>query len=101
MDIEEIVVNTGVRLRRLRLDRGISRRQLADQTGVNPSVVSHAEKGRDARLSTWLKLFEGLGYDLRIETDEMCEEALDLIAEEADRRRRRRDEGLCTGKRRF
>ncbi|MCX5794290.1 MAG: helix-turn-helix transcriptional regulator [Elusimicrobia bacterium] len=44
-------------LKELRLDRGISQRQLADQAGVNASVVHRAERGEDAKLSTWGKLF--------------------------------------------
>jgi transcriptional regulator with XRE-family HTH domain len=80
-------------LRHLRQDRGISQLQLADQAGVNPSVVNRAERGMDARLSTWEKLFEGLGYYLHLETME--------ISEEADLRRERRRQGLCSGKRRF
>ena len=88
-------------LRELRQERGISLRQLADQAGVNPSVVSRAELGGDARLSTWGKLFEGLGYRLIFDTTELAEEAADLLSEEADRRLVRRQEGLCAGKRRF
>ncbi|MFI5346563.1 MAG: helix-turn-helix transcriptional regulator [Elusimicrobiota bacterium] len=88
-------------LRGLREERGISQRQLGDEAGVDTSMVNRVENGRDARLSTWAKLFEGLGYRLLFETTELCEEAHDLLAEEAERRRERRREGLCAGKRRF
>ncbi|MBI5623279.1 MAG: helix-turn-helix transcriptional regulator [Elusimicrobia bacterium] len=73
-------------LKKLREGRGISQRQLAEHAGVHASVVSRAERGEDAKLSTWGRLFEGLGY---------------LLAEERDRRLDRRAEGLCAGKRRF
>lgn len=88
-------------LRKLRQERGISQRQLADSIGVNHSVVGRAERGVDARLSTWERLFEGLGYRLSWDAQELAEEAQDLLSEEAERRSERNREGLCTGKRRF
>ena len=88
-------------LKELRQQRGISLRQLADEAGVNASVVSRAESGKDAKLSTWDKLFEGLGYRLLWNATELCEEAAELLGDESERRRERRREGLCAGKRRF
>ena len=88
-------------LKQLRQDRGISQLQLADHARVNASVVNRAERGEDARLSTWHKLFEGLGYRLLIDAVELSEEAGDLLTEEGDRRCDKRREGLCAGKRRF
>ena len=88
-------------LRQLRQERRISQLQLADGAGVNVSVVHRAERGQDARLSTWRKLFAGLGYRLLIDTAELSEEAGDLLIEEGDRRREKRLEGLCAGKNRF
>ena len=77
-------------LKRLREERRISQLQLADHAGVNASVVNRAERGRDARLSTWKKLFEGLGHRLLFDTEETSEEAADLLSEEAAARRQRR-----------
>jgi hypothetical protein len=88
-------------LKRLRRGRRMSKRHLADSALVNISVVHHAEKGRDSRLSTWIKLFSGLGYRLMINYEEFGEEGEDLIEEERSLRRDRRTEGLCTGKRRW
>ncbi|MBI5239211.1 MAG: helix-turn-helix transcriptional regulator [Elusimicrobia bacterium] len=88
-------------LKELRLGRGISQRQLADHAGVNASVVHRAERGEDAKLSTWGKLFKGLGYSLQIDATELSEEAGDLLAEERERRLERRLDGLCAGRRRF
>jgi len=88
-------------LRELRRERAISQRQLADQTGVNPSVVSRAERGAVARLSTWDKLFAGLGYRIQIYAEELAEESGEILAEERERRLARRTDGLCAGKRRF
>lgn len=83
------------------MERRISQRQLADDVGVDSSLVARVERGQDARLSTWTKLFEGLGYRLKLEAQELCEEAGDLLSEEADRRKNRQMDGLCAGKRRF
>jgi transcriptional regulator with XRE-family HTH domain len=99
--VNKLVADTAERLKNLRGERGISRLQLADEAGVRASVVARAELGADARLSTWAKLFDALGYELNLELIEQCEEAGDLLAEEADRRDERRREGLCTGRRRF
>jgi transcriptional regulator with XRE-family HTH domain len=88
-------------LRKLRQKRGISLRQLADCAEVNPSVVSRADRGNDAKLSTWERLFAGLGYDLLWDVQETAEEIQDLLSDEAERRRERCREGLCAGKRRF
>ena len=101
MDLEKTVFRLPALLKELRQQRGISQRQLADHANVNASVVRDAERGEDARLSTWDKLFEGLGYRLLVDATELAEETADLLAEEADRRRDRRQEGLCAGKRRF
>ena len=80
---------------------GISRRQLADAAKVNVSVVIRAERGADAKFSTWFRLFEGLGFHILWRVTETCEEAEDLHREEAQWRRDRQTEGLCAGKRRF
>lgn len=95
------VTRAAALLRELREGRGVTRNQLADEAGVNNSVVYRAERGWDGRLSTWAKLFDGLGYRLRLEADELWEEAGDLLSEEAYARQERRREGLCAGKRRF
>lgn len=84
----------GALLGSLRRRRGISQLQLADGAGVNSSVVSRAERGGDALTSTWDKLFRALGHHLTFDTEELCEEAADVLAEEAARRRERRLMGL-------
>lgn len=78
-------------LRRLRKERGISQLHLADSAEVSHSVVQRAERGKDARISTWRKLFLGLGYELHFDYQENCEEIGDFLAEEQDRRRIRRN----------
>ncbi len=89
----------GARLRELRLERRISQNQLADEAGVNVSQVSRVEAGRDGQLSTWLKLYRGLGYDIRLELQELSEESGDLLSEESSRRAERRTAGMLMGKR--
>lgn len=81
-------------LRELRLERRISKRQLADTAGANVSVVIRAERGGDAKLSTWLKLFEGLGWYLLLDSTEQSEEASGVLGDERERRNERRLEGL-------
>lgn len=75
--------------------------QLADESKVNVSVVHRAENFGNGKIATWEKLFRGLGYRLEFDVTEWSEEAEGLLSEEADRRRQRRLEGLCAGKRRF
>ncbi|MDE2490774.1 MAG: helix-turn-helix domain-containing protein [Elusimicrobia bacterium] len=96
-----VVARAAALLKKLRRERRISQRLLADEAGVDSAAVSRIERGRDARLSTRAKLFEGLGYRLDFEITELCEEAGPLLAAEAWRRDERRHERLCTGKRRF
>lgn len=96
-----MILNNSVRqaawlLRHIRRQRGISQRQLADGAGVNVSLVRRAERGLDARLSTWSKLFQGAGHYLLLDTTESCEEAGDLLSEEAERRRDRQRWGRMT-----
>lgn len=89
------IENLAALLKELREQRGISQLQLADEAGVNSSVVHRAERGGDAKLSTWHKLFTGLGYELRVEMTELSEEVGDLLAEEAERRHQNQLEGLA------
>lgn len=81
--------------RRLREERHVSQLQVADSAGVRASVVHRAERGADAQLSTWVKLFHGLGYVLLFDFFESGEEAQDAVVEEAAARRERRFKGLC------
>jgi transcriptional regulator with XRE-family HTH domain len=101
VDYENSISRLPILLKELREERGISLRQLADNAGVDVSVAARAERGADARVSTWEKLFEGLGCFLLVETPERSDEEAEFLSEEAERRRERRLEGLCAGKRRF
>jgi hypothetical protein len=100
-DDDRAAENLPAVLKRLRRGRYMTKRHLADSAFVNPSVVLHAERGRDSRLSTWIKLFAGLGYRLLIDYEEFDEETPDIIDEERTMRRDRRTDGLRSGKRRW
>ncbi|MFI5345809.1 MAG: helix-turn-helix domain-containing protein [Elusimicrobiota bacterium] len=93
------VRENGARLKELRLERHISRNQLADEAGVNVSQVWRVESGRDSQLTTFLKLYAGLGYTIKLELLEICDEVGDLLDEESQRRKDRRLEGMLSGKR--
>ena len=93
MDTQFTVAHVAALLRELRQERRISQLQLADQAGVDASGVNRAERGMNATLATWEKLFDGLGYRLYIEAVELSEESGDLLAEEAERRRENKREG--------
>lgn len=101
MDDKNDVARMAALLRKLRQERRISLRQLANEAGVGPATAWRAEHGKDAALSTWEKLFSGLGYRLIWGYMELAEEAGDRLSEEAAARRERRHEGLCAGKWRF
>lgn len=90
MKIKRVGAQLAALLTQLREERGISQMQLAHHAGVNPSVVNRTERGGDARLSTWVKLFESMGHRLLFDTTEESEEAADLLSEEAEARRQRR-----------
>lgn len=81
-------------LRKLRMERHVSMRVLADQAGVDASLVSRVERGQDARVSTWVKLFLALGHRLEFDTMESSEEGPEIPAEESELRRARRLEGF-------
>jgi transcriptional regulator with XRE-family HTH domain len=98
---ENSIARAARQLRALRQDLGLSQRHLADSAGLNPSLVNRVEKGRDARLSTWIKLFEGLGYGVSFATFELDDEGTEFLKEDSENRKERRRQGLCTGKRRY
>ena len=82
-------------LKSVREEIRASQRQLADSAGVDSSVVSKLESGRqDARLSTWFKLFLALGCRVELVVTVQCEEAEDYLRREGESRRDRRRDGL-------
>jgi transcriptional regulator with XRE-family HTH domain len=64
--MESVVYLDGERLRRLRLERGLSQRELADKAGMSQSTIVLLERrGRSERFhpSTVRKLSGALGVD--------------------------------------
>jgi hypothetical protein len=88
-------------LRELRDERRISRRLLAEAADLNHSAVCRAERATDMRLSTWDRLFWGLGVRLEWRVQELDEGYPEALTEEGENRRERQLEGLRTGKWRF
>jgi transcriptional regulator with XRE-family HTH domain len=81
-------------LKQRRLELRVSQRHLADSAGVSPSVVSRAERGGEALLSTWEKLFSGLGERLELDSTRASDDVEGLLVEEGEARRERRYQGL-------
>lgn len=64
-----LLKNFGVRLRKLRSDRGLTQRQLADLVGCETMLISRYERGAGLpKLDTLV----GLAEALRISTDELA-----------------------------
>lgn len=57
----------GEQLKGERLKAGLTQEQLANKIGTQKSFISRVEKGRaDIQLSTLVKLFQGLGRQVRV-----------------------------------
>lgn len=79
-------------LKEIRKENHVSMRVLADEAGVNVSVVSRAERGGETMVSTWDKLFDALGHYLQVEVYETSEEWPDIMSiRSAEREARKRD----------
>ncbi len=91
---ENLAERLGKLLRKRRRELRISQRVLADFAGVNQSVVCRVERGDDALMSTWQKLFDGLGERVEFISTRSCEEGADILKDENDERRERRLLGL-------
>lgn len=97
-DIAQAPRLLGDLLRERRRERGISQRMLAEHAEVRPSVVSRAERGLDCKLTTWVKLFDGLSFDVDLRLEDTGEEVLDVFADEMWERRVRKREALESGR---
>ncbi len=84
-----IRASPGEQLYALRCERRVSQRVLAALAGVTPAAVCRLEAGRDARLSTWRRLFQALGYYAPLVPVSSCEDADDWCIEEMERREER------------
>jgi len=58
---EAVLTELGERLARLRIGRGLTQAQLADEAGVGKRTVERAEAGHSVQLVTLVRLFRVLG----------------------------------------
>lgn len=56
----EILREVGKRLGAYRLQRNMTQKEMAMATGLNQKTISHAESGKDPRLSTIIKMLRVL-----------------------------------------
>ena len=87
-------VPPGERLRAVRLSRGISQRLLAEESGVDQSVIGDLERGADGRLSTWNRIFDVFGYQAVFLPLTFSEEGEEMLQEAMRERKERMDAGL-------
>lgn len=57
----EMLREIGQRLSGYRLQKNLTQEELAAATGLNQKTISHAEAGKDPRLSTIIRILRALG----------------------------------------
>jgi len=88
----------GYQLFYLRSALRISQRHLAEAAGLHHPVVARLEGGADARLSTWRRVFEALGYFAVLAPVEFGDEWQEVLADQREERRQRQLDGLEGGR---
>ncbi|MBW2737017.1 MAG: helix-turn-helix domain-containing protein [Deltaproteobacteria bacterium] len=61
MPSDAIFTELGARLGRIRKQQGYSQDRLADEAGIGVATLRRIEDGKDAQLSSWLKVLKALG----------------------------------------
>ena len=79
--------------REIRADRGLSQRLVAEEAGLDASVIRRAERGRDAKISTWIRIFDAMGIIVELTYYE-DEEAACMLDDKTFERQERRENGL-------
>jgi transcriptional regulator with XRE-family HTH domain len=64
---DELQVNLGERLRRLRLSRNIDQRAAAGKAGISEKALRNLESGNGSTVETLLRTLKALGYTQGIE----------------------------------
>jgi transcriptional regulator with XRE-family HTH domain len=64
---DELQVNLGERLRRLRLSRNIDQRTVAGKAGISEKALRNLESGNGSTVETLLRTLKALGYTQGIE----------------------------------
>lgn len=83
----------GEQLSALRRSRRVSQRHLAEVSGVDQADISRLERGADARLTTWKRLFSALGYDSVLLPLHSCEDTAGLLDHQSMERQERIEAG--------
>lgn len=89
--VTEALTETGQRLRRLRLDAGLSQAQLAAKAGVSLTALQKLEAGAGSTLSTYIRVLKALGLLSTLDTLAPLPEIspLDMLKMKARRQRQR------------
>ena len=82
----------GEQLRAHRRSLNISQRHLAEESGIDQSVICDLERGADARWTTWNRLFRALGCHAVLVEDDL-EETEDYLRDGIQRRKDRMESG--------
>jgi len=61
--IESILTDIGTMVRRERLQQNLSQQTVADRSGISMTAVKNLEAGKDAVLSTFVRVCRTLGKD--------------------------------------
>jgi len=61
--IESILTDIGTMLRRERLQQNLGQQVVADRSGISLTAVKNLESGKDASLSTFVRVCRTLGKD--------------------------------------
>lgn len=79
----------GAQLAAVRRHLRVSGRHLAEVSGVDQSTISRLERGADARLETWRKLFSALGCEVILLPLSQCEDTQDFLQHQETERQER------------
>lgn len=89
---QELLVELGQRIKRIRLQQNLTQAQIAERSGLSIRTVSAAEAGDDVRLSTLIKLLRVLGrlggLDAWLPSPQVS--PLELVERQGKQRRRAR-----------
>ena len=64
---DELQINLGERVRRLRLSRNIDQRAAAEKAGISEKALRNLESGNGSTVETLLRTLKALGYTQGIE----------------------------------
>jgi transcriptional regulator with XRE-family HTH domain len=65
--VEELVVDLGHRLRKIRLRKNVKQQALADKAGVSEKALRNLEAGKGSSVETFVRVMKALGLERGIE----------------------------------